>query len=233
MSLLWYVLAFFILIFLIIINSNVKIHILFNREEKNDFLEFEFNFIFGIHIRKKIPIIQLNNINEGVILKEETQLNNATKNVDKERVTVKKVRHFYRYYQKLLLRIDMFKKSIRRFFKHVYVEEYSWTTLIGTGEAKNTGIVSGIFWGIKNYFIGLLSAYAKLEQMPKLSITPEYNKKIFSTRIDCIIKFKMGHVILLGIRLIFKYIIGGIKNVWRTSYSRLNANCHGKFKRDG
>lgn len=229
----WCILLIFVVLFIMIISSNLIIHIIFNREEKNDFLEIEFKLLLFLRIKKKIPFIKYKNLYEGVAVKDETQVNNETKKENKERITSKRLKYWYNEYQKILMRVNEFKKLMKKFFSHLHIKEYTWSTLIGTGDAFSTGLTSGIFWSIKSCFIGFLSNYSKLDQLPDISITPEYNQKVFHTRIDCIIKIKVGYVILLGVQLIFKYIIGGRKNVRRTSHSRTNENCHGKLKRDG
>jgi hypothetical protein len=83
-----------------------------------------------------------------------------------------------------------------------------WNSMIGIGDAARTGTLVGALWIVKGSIIGVISNYIRLKEMPKLSITPNFQQAISQTRFSCMIQFRIGNAMLAGIKLV-KYWKGG------------------------
>ncbi len=209
MSWIWYVIIILILSFIGFMLSQIKIKIYFNKEDKNDFLEFDIWFLYLFHFRKRIPLLELD---EGIKTESESDLNhNSLSDKKKNRITVKELREHYQHYKIILERISNFKLLIKDFTKHVHIDSFRWESTIGTGDASNTGILNGIAWVVKSYIIGWLSCNTLLKINPMLLVKPEYKNKIFKSKFECIFRFRVGYFIVTSMRLLFKYLIGGGK----------------------
>ena len=234
MNWIWLSLLVFIFLLLIIIFTEVKVHFTFNKEEKNDFLEIHIWLFFKlIHIKKKIPIILFESIDEGIKFKSKTEVSKSGfSDKKKDRITSKKVSIWRQQFKRLVNQIHDFYRVVKSFLKHIKVDLYKWESVIGTGDAMKTGLLNGILWGVKGSTLAFLSKYMILNKKPVLKIDSDFKNEIYQSRIECILRFRLGYLILTGMRLI-KLYLGGEKSGRRTSYSRINENSYGKFKGNG
>ena len=93
---------------------------------------------------------------------------------------------------------------IRRFLRHVAVEEWEMTTLFGTGQSHTTGLLSGWLWLLQTQAHALLFHSMKVRRPPRIFIRPDFQRRCLFWRIDCIASFRLGYAIIAGIRL-FSY----------------------------
>ncbi|MGD9678070.1 MAG: DUF2953 domain-containing protein [Vulcanibacillus sp.] len=215
MSWYWYVLTGLIVILLVLMFSEIKIKIFFNREQKNDYFKIDLWFLYVIHLKKEFPLIELDNLSEGIKYTSKTNLNNSKVSENKKnRITISKIEDMYHNFIEIIKHIRNFNKSVKDFVKHLHVDNYKWETIIGTGDASLTGVLNGVLWGIKSFIIGWISSNTILEQCPVLKVKPEYNDKIFHSRFECILRFRVGYFIIIAVQLVFKYLTGGRKK-WR------------------
>lgn len=215
MSWYWYVLMILFILLLGIMFSEVKIKFFFNKEEKNDYFKIDIWFLYIIHLKKEFPLIELGNLSEGIKYSSNSNLNNSVINKNKKnRITLAKIKDKYHHFIEIVKHVPNLSKSVKQFTKHVHVDNYKWETIIGTGDASDTGILNGLLWGIKSFVIGWISSNTILEKSPILIVKPEYNNKIFHSRFECILRFRVGYFILIGAQLMFKYLTGGRKK-WR------------------
>lgn len=228
MSWYWYLIIFLLIFIALLIISNVKVNILLNKERKNDFIQIKISLFFGlINLTKKIPLIKFESFEEGIKFKSETDGTGIHTN-KKDRITPEKAAKWEKDYRYMIKNIKNFYRTTEKLLKHVYIEQFKWESNFGTGDAMNTGILTGVIWGIKGISLGIISNFMILHTKPTISVTPIYDKQVFKSRLECIIKVRLGHVILTGIKLLFKLYQGGGKIVRRTSYTGINENSYGK-----
>lgn len=232
----WYgwVLLFLFFLILLVAFSEVKIQIKINKKYKNDYVQINMWFLYNlIHLHKKIPLIKLESAKEGIGFTSETNIQSQNVQSKKDRLTPKKLSYYQKQYKHVLNQIHDFYPVIKQFLKHIRMDQFSWQSVIGTGDAMNTGVLSGVLWGFKGLTVGIVSKYMKLTKKPALNVIPDFKQKRMQIQFECILRFRVGHVIVTGMRLLSKYLKGGLKNARRSSYSRVNENSYGKFKRNG
>lgn len=207
----WYVILAFTSILILFILSEIKIRLTINKQKNNDFIEIKVWIFYNlIRITKKIPIIAFESVNEGIKYKSETNKpgNNTEK---KDRITKKKVINWRKQFKQIVHHIHDFYIILKKFVKKIRIDVYKWETIVGTGDAMDTGLISGLLWGIKGSTLGIVSNYAQLHTNPIISVSPEFNKQIYTSRFECILRFRVGYLIITGIRLIVKLFQGGRK----------------------
>jgi hypothetical protein len=114
--------------------------------------------------------------------------------------------------KEFIQRVFQLNIIVRKFFEKVSVKQFEWHTMIGVGDAAQTGIIAGAIWTLKGSIVGLLSHYLKLKQIPNLSVTPQFQLALIQTRLSCIFQFRIGHAILAGLKLI-KFWKGGRQHI--------------------
>lgn len=198
---------------MIIIFSPIKIQIQVHKQGKNDEVIIDFWFLYQLfHLRKMIPMIAIESIHEGTKFKTETKVSMVSElEPKKDRLTPEKVTHWNKQYHRFLKHVTDFYEVMKRFLSHVHIDKLYWQSQVGTGEAMETGLLTGVVWSIKGSILGIISKYIILTKDPILVVEPNFQQRVFRTNFECIISFRLGHVILTGIRIILKFLKGGGK----------------------
>ena len=92
--------------------------------------------------------------------------------------------------------IKMMPSSWQRLANSAFSARLEWHTLMGTGQAGETGALTGIIWGVKSMIIGIMSHTFTLHAMPKMSVQPVWNQAIIQTRFQCVLHFYLGHLLI-------------------------------------
>ncbi len=79
------------------------------------------------------------------------------------------------------------------------LEKLDWETYIGLGDAMDTAICSGGLWAIKGNIIAFISARKRLELM-KIKVQPDFSGKRLTSRLYCIVKMRLVHIIFIVVR---------------------------------
>jgi len=203
----WLVIAFIVLL-IVIMMTPVKLALSYDRMEKNDHLVVELSVWFGLFHRKyEIPILFLKQTEGGpqVVAKVETI---KGKNKVKDSVhdfTRRQVKKWYHNYRDVLKKVRDLQPLFARFCKHVRCTYLEWHTQMGTGQAGETGALTGIIWGVKSMIIGVLSHTISLHSMPRMSVQPVWNQALIQTRFQCVLHFYFGYLLItilrMGVRL--------------------------------
>lgn len=116
--------------------------------------------------------------------------------------------------------------------KHLVVEKLDWKSYIGVGDAMITALSTGSLWAVKGMLTGFLSSRARLLEL-SLIVEPDFNNEKLVSHINCILKMRIVHIILIA--LFFRVlIVRGYINGWTTgktnsSYRRFNENRYASY----
>ncbi|MFB6467687.1 DUF2953 domain-containing protein [Cytobacillus sp. Hz8] len=223
----WLLIVFmiFLILFILIIVTKLKVIVDFYHGQDNDDLKIEFKAWFGL-IRYKIhvPLVKLDAESKSIISKEKTSIGPDAKQDKKtNKFTSKDLFNSLHDTKVLLHHVIGFHKIIRKFLHKVKLKNLEWETEIGVGDAAYTGMLIGAIWGIKGSIIGIFSNYMRLMDMPKLSVQPNFQKAISQTRFQCMFQFRIGQAMFAAIKLV-KYWKGGKPNFKSKSLSPLSNN---------
>ncbi|MBA4603846.1 DUF2953 domain-containing protein [Thermoactinomyces sp. AMNI-1] len=201
-----FVLGIAIIILFLVWYSTIRVEILFKRDQQNNDGEIKI-VVFGGLLRFKFNLSQLEwkGFDEGIQVKGKlkNQMAKIQTGQKKEKVQVnkRKVRAFRHKYLKMLRQIDEFQQIMHWFFGKITCEKLIWKTRLGTGDAAEAGILTGIAWGIKWALVGMLGSRIRWKFTPQLSIDPDFNHEILEIYFHSIIRFRIGHAILTVKRL--------------------------------
>lgn len=95
---------------------------------------------------------------------------------------------------------------LQSFLTNVDCEKLIWRSTIGTGDAAKTGTLIGWLWGIKAPLVGWGTRYLNMRVTPQLDLVPDFHRLRVETDFRCILKFRLGHAILVSIRLLHHYL---------------------------
>jgi hypothetical protein len=206
----WLLLTFGCLLFLFILIIFTKLTIFVNyfHHNDNDNLTIEFRIWFGlIKYKKNLPLIKIDDNSPSLVAKSNSQTGNSSNEEKKSEHNVHQIgkddlMKTLKNTKEFIQRVFQLNIIVRKFFEKVSVKQFEWHTMIGVGDAAQTGIIAGAIWTLKGSIVGLLSHYLKLKQMPNLSVTPQFQLALIQTRLSCIFQFRIGHAILAGLKLI-------------------------------
>ncbi|MDA8352033.1 MAG: DUF2953 domain-containing protein [Firmicutes bacterium] len=210
LALIWKILLTAILVILVIFPfTSVRIHLVYRRKEEKDHLEIGFRLFFGmIRFRTVIPSFHFDQ--NGILFQPELKTKDTEKPGKKQRFNLQKIRRYLAKINQFRRQIVSFQEIVsevnRRFLKHVVCEQLIWKSAVGTGDAASTGVVTGIFWGIKSTLIGFAGSYIRWQEAPRLDIEPLFHSEKIETTLDSIIRFRVGHAILAVIHLLIRMI---------------------------
>jgi hypothetical protein len=213
----WYlwVTVVLVAILLLIIITKLNIHIYFLHEQDNDHLVITIKAWFGLLSYKiNVPLMKVDEDSPSLLFKQEKTKKNSDKETKEKdiKLTPKELINKLEEAKEFLQKVIGFHKIVRRFLSKIKLKKFHWNSHIGTGDASQTAILVGVFWGVKGSIYAILSNYLKNEANPQVSIYPMFQMKTSQTRLDCMISFRIGHAIFAAIRVV-KYWKGG-KTSW-------------------
>lgn len=213
----WLLLALLIIFFLsiLIIFTKLTIYVNYFNHNGNDDLKIEFRIWFGlIKFKKNIPLIKIDDNSPSIVINSNSQIgssptskqgpDNKIKQITKDEIVAN-----LKNMNELLHHVFNLHVIVKKFSNKVSIKQFEWHSMMGIGDAAHTGVLIGAIWAIKGSMLGMLSHYLKLIDMPKVTVTPQFQLAIIQTRLTCILQFRIGHAILAGIKLI-KFWKGGL-----------------------
>jgi hypothetical protein len=222
----WVILALiiFILLILLLIISKLTIIVNYHHFKNDDNLTVQFKIWFGI-IRYKIsiPVIKIADDSPSIIYKEKTNDKENEKKQETKDFSADDFLSSMHDMKQLLTHVISLHTIVRRFLRKVMIKKIEWHSLVGAGDAALTGTLMGALWSVKGGLIGLLSHYMKLREMPKVAITPDFQKAASQTQFRCMLQFRIGYAMLAGIKL-WKYWKGGRPNFQSKQLSFMSKN---------
>lgn len=106
------------------------------------------------------------------------------------------IKKLIRFYGNHIDQINFMKKNIA-------INNFSIRTRIGTGDAAATALSIGGFYAFFSFLIRHLDEYYHLKRQD-LDILPHFQGPLFDLELDCIINFKIGHIITTGLKMLTK-----------------------------
>ncbi len=93
-------------------------------------------------------------------------------------------------------------KMISIFLKHLYIQEFKWHTIIGTGDAMYTALSIGSLWALKGTLIGYLTGLSTSKTI-MVNIQPDFDGNRIYSDLTCIFKLRIVHIMLIAIHIIW------------------------------
>jgi Protein of unknown function (DUF2953) len=189
----------------LILLTKLKVHIKYSHAQDNDLFKIQLKAWFGLlRYTFDVPLIKVDENSPSIVVEEETKTGKQ-ENINSEKRSqffAQDIINGLKDMEKLLKHVVSLHRIVRHFLKKVTVNQLEWQTIIGTGEAALTGVLTGAVWAVKGSIIGMISHYFKLKVNPALSVQPHFQLPVSQTSFQCMLQFRIGHAIFAGIKLI-------------------------------
>lgn len=177
----------------------ITVHVI--KKGKNDKLRFKLKAWFGlIHIRAEVPILQI--LESGARIQVEGESTQKKLIKKQKKFTFQDFWSIQYKAQLWLKNVINLQKIAKQFLKTIRLEKLNWHTAIGTGDAAETGVLTGAGWGIKSTILGFVSQYITLRSIPNIHVQPHFQETKVESEFLCMIRFRIGHIIIAGIRML-------------------------------
>ncbi|RNB77748.1 DUF2953 domain-containing protein [Brevibacillus panacihumi] len=206
-------------LFLVIVFTPVHIHVYYGRVDANDHLVLELSAWFRLIRRKyEIPKLAIKPTEKGpeMVYKMETLQQEKKKKEKVDDVTHRQVQTWYRRYQDFLRRFRDVQPVFKHFFKRIRCTKLEWHTAMGTGQADETGALTGMVWSIKSVIVGVASHTLSFRTMPRISVQPVWNQSLLQTQIQCNLRLYVGDALLAGIKILLRTQLNR-RRKWQTA----------------
>lgn len=204
--------------------TTIKIDLYYRHAGKDDQLTVKFRAWFGLlHYTIDVPFIDMGE-DQGILsFTQKKGFDIEDEEPQAEEVTASDILQKIEEVKQLLQHVVGLHIIIRKLLKKVSVHTFIWHSVIGSGNAAHTGMLTGGAWALKSSIIGLLTTYLHFIVMPAITITPDFQKSAASTSISCIFSLKLGDATWAGIKL-FRHWKGGRLKFNKTKQSRVKQN---------
>jgi len=115
------------------------------------------------------------------------------------------VEQAFEFMKKLVNFAGKYKEHINYLKNKVRVNSLSVRSRIGTGDAASTALAIGGFFAFFSIISRHLNEYYYLQKR-KLDVLPHFQGPLFDLDLDCIINFKIGHIIITGLKMLMKKV---------------------------
>jgi|GEM_PF-5867708 len=204
--LLMYLLIGFIILLILFLFSSIKIKVRLLKDNTCEELIFHIYLFYGlIKYRMEIPFVEILNKTQAIT---STEINSDIEISNHETIKDQKREDFSwdeleSIYNQVTLLYRKYKIGIHYINERVVMDEISWYTEVGVGDAAATAITTGFFWAIKSNIIALLIKKLDLKSY-HVNVYPFYGSDKFNTSLDCIITLKIGYIIIAGYKILTK-----------------------------
>jgi len=205
-----------IVLLIIILYSNIKVEINFKRYDEDDILSINITVFYGIFkYKKQIPFMDLVNGRDNISaleFKSKVEYNEKLKCANKSVINVSEAEKIINKYRKLYIRFEKFiVPFIKRIKEKIIIRKIYLNTELGTNDAAETAVITGIIWSIKSYVVTILANNYNLSDV-FVNVVPNYNISTFKTSIDCIFSIKLGNIINEVVKTLLANKRDGVKN---------------------
>lgn len=208
-----------VLFLLIALVSPVVIQGHMRRDGDNDDIEIKFKAIFGL-LRYKMKIGSVDFSGKAIRLHEHlmgTSIGMSSKDEKNDEIDKDRVMAGIDKFKRAAALTNNLSRWTRETLSKVKLEEWKWSSQVGTGDAMWTAMATGALWSVKTTTLGVLSQFVKLKAEPKVDVKPIYAQPCFTTEWSCVAKIGFGNAIMAGIHLLvrLKKAKEGVQ-AWRT-----------------
>lgn len=206
MSWYWYVIGFISLLFFLLLVTNTKLEILFQRQgDENDYLLIKATILYFINVKKEFPIIDVTKKGDRLGIQFNTADGKGNK---KRRISFRFIRKIMKRINALMRNLHHFLIQVKKILKGFKIVKFSWSTHIGISDAAILGTTIGGVWFVKGTILQRLFYFFPLLNQPTIHVNPEFQQSLYKTRLHCIFQFKVGYAIYAGLKFFYLYLKG-------------------------
>ena len=193
----WWIGISAVLVLLLIVTaaSPLTVLIYLIKAGKDEHAVLKIRGLYGLfRFHYELPVIGLERWWESIALKTEHKGMEASGQSEQSmsiRTFIKSAKDF----AAVIRTTEGLKERMRRMLKRVSCTEFRWNTYIGTADAAETAIMTGVVWAIKSVLLGKLFSMIRLNDRPAVMVNPQYNQNRFQTELRIAISVPLGTVL--------------------------------------
>lgn len=206
---LYYFIALVLLVILLLALP-IEVRVFYRRYKENDQFKIRIATLWGLlGITAEVPVATIKTVCMKPILKmvgevetgKGQEVISEPQFIDFTDIDYQKL---YRAIKKFRRLVKRYRKSIDYFLNGLRIRRFNWKTEVGTGDPALTGLSVGLAWSVKGWIYGYLHRITTFAvKSPQVKVIPRFQGKSFSTEVDCIIGFRIGHIMVTGIKFAF------------------------------
>ncbi|SHE44478.1 Protein of unknown function [Seinonella peptonophila] len=198
----WVILLILIPLIGVIWYTNIWIKIIFDWDHEEQHIELIISPWFRwLKFRYVVPKIDWQGLNQGAKLKMK-----SSSREEEVRITKDSIEWFKDSVDRLLDQVRNMAHVSHDFLQRVVCEELTFQTQVGTGDAAETGVITGICWSIQSNLVGFFYPKVKWETSPHLDVIPNFTRPVFSLAFRSTFRFRLGYFLKAGLRLLRGYL---------------------------
>jgi hypothetical protein len=212
---------FFLLVLLSVTKLFIDIEIKHGYD--NDHIRITFSIWFRIiRYTIDIPFVKIDTKEAKIVFQEQTVKKSGEKKNKKERsITPEKLLRSLHNTKEIIRHVVKLHKIVQSFLQKVSVQHLEWHTVIGFHDAALTGVITGGIWSIKGWFLRFLYHHLQVKSHPSLTVTPSFQQAVTQFAFSCMIYFRIGHAILVAIKMIKHWRGGKVTFKSKTPFSSI------------
>lgn len=161
--------------------SRIRIRVRYSRSGRLDQLVVIVNALYGLfQYRLVLPSIVVSGFN--VIFGEKKASGIGTLREEKKRRIIggKTIKRYWRSYRAIQFSTRKFTRWLRKTMKKVECTRWRLDFRVGTGDAAETAVLTGLLWAVAGCASGAVGQILKLSAMPQSRIEPNYSEPEFT-----------------------------------------------------
>jgi hypothetical protein len=200
---LWTVLAIVVVVIVMALLSRIRIRLRYSRSGQLDQLIVVFQAVYGLfHYQIIMPTISIRGWNLVYRDKRVGGLTGNTNEKQKKRmIGIGTIRRKLKAYRTIVQSTRQFKRWVRQFLKKVECTRWRLDFRVGTGDAAETAVVTGLLWAVSGCASGVAGQLVTLKTSPHGYVTPNYSKTEFTVVWEADFRIRLGTALWSFIKL--------------------------------
>ncbi|WP_027085006.1 DUF2953 domain-containing protein [Cohnella panacarvi] len=179
----WLWCAAFAVAFLLILAmaSRIRIRVRYSRSGKFDQLVVIVQALFGlVHYQLVLPSIMIRGLNVIYGEKKTGGVGTSHEEEKKRMFGIRTFKRYWRSYRAIQFSTRKFAGWLRSTMKKVECTRWRLDFRVGTGDAAQTAVLTGLLWAVAGCASGAAGQFLKLSAMPQNRIEPNYSEPEFA-----------------------------------------------------
>ncbi|WP_348771254.1 DUF2953 domain-containing protein [Priestia flexa] len=198
----WIIAILLVLVFIVMV-TKITVYIDLRHVKDNDYYRVTFMAWFKlIRYTYEIPVVKLQKESNTLLVEEKSRVGENTNKDKWKDYSVEDGLNFLEDGKQFLEHVVGFHTIFQKFLNRVAVKNLKWHTRVGLGDAALSAILVGVVWSAKSGVVHLLDRYMRLKNPPTMTVVPVFQQMWSETIFQCIISFRLGQAILVGLRLV-------------------------------
>jgi hypothetical protein len=219
---LWTVLAIVVVVIVIALLSRIRIRLRYSRSGQLDQLIVVFQAVYGLfHYQIIMPTISIRGWNLVYRDKRVGGLTgNTNENQKKRMIGIETIRRKFKSYRTIVQSTRQFKRWVRQFLKKVECTRWRLDFRVGTGDAAETAVLTGLLWALSGCASGVAGQLVTLKTSPKGQVAPNYSTTEFTVVWEADFRIRLGTALWFFIKLGLNSVhLGKAIRAWRSLLS--------------